>query len=311
MGFQEQLREEITNKVVSSLEKGVSPWRMPWLSGMPVNLVSKKHYRGINTLLLALHQEKFGFNSNVYATFNQWKDKGCMVKKRPDNLEKGDDWGCGIVFYSPQKKIVVDKKTDMEKVVSFPIMRTYRVFNASQVEGSEKVIGKFTKPIVDPALVHEEADRVIKASGAVIKNGPQACYRREPDEIEMPPRETFTMGTNSYYGTMFHELAHWTGHESRLNRLSKFSKFGNSTYAMEELVAEMAGCFLLGAVNLPVLDKLENHVSYLQSWLQKLKEDHKAIFQASSAAAAAADFILEKAGLIENHDEEEESKQAA
>lgn len=305
MGFQEQLREEITNKIVQSLEKGVSPWRQPWVSGLPTNLISKKPYRGINTLLLALHQSDFKFTSNVYATFNQWKDKGCMVKKRPANLKKDEDWGCGIVFFAPVKKIVIDKKTDMEKVVSFPIMRTYRVFNANQVEGADKIVEKYNKPITDPAHIHDEAERVVKASGATIETGLKACYKPFEDIIEIPLRETFTNGTNSYYGTLFHELIHYTGHQSRLNRLEKFSKFGSNAYALEELVAEIGGCFMLGAVNLPVLDKIENHVSYLNSWLRVLKEDHKAIFQASAAASAAADFILKKAGIEEDTKDEE------
>jgi antirestriction protein ArdC len=115
----------------------------------------------------------------------------------------------------------------------------------------------------------------------------------------MPSRESFTLGTNSYYGTTFHELVHSTGHESRLKRLDKFARFGSNAYAVEELVAEIGGCYMLGSVGLPVLDSLENHASYLDSWLKVLKQDHKAIFQAAAAAAAAADCILKPSGVLE------------
>jgi antirestriction protein ArdC len=300
MSFQDKLRQDITDKIVASLEKGVSPWRRPWSGGgMPTNVASKKHYRGINILLLALHQDRLNLKSTVYGTFNQWKQLGCMVKKRPGDVKEGQ-WGSAIVFYSPIKKTKTLANGE-EREYSFPLLRTYTVFAADQVEGAEKYLPEARNNDIPS---HDTADKILKDSGATINHGgDRAFYRPSEDTITLPERCRFEC-VNSYYGTALHELAHWTGHESRLNRLDKLARFGSQTYAVEELVAEIAGCYLLGAVGLPVLAKLENHVSYLANWLQVLKSDSKAIFQATAAASSAADYCLKLAGMAEHPEEE-------
>jgi antirestriction protein ArdC len=308
MGFQENMRAEITGKIVKSLETGVAPWRKPWTGGgLPVNLVSRKHYRGINTLLLAIHQWQHNLTSNVYATFNQWKEAGCMVKKRPDNVPQGG-YGANIIFFTPIKGEKMQPNGET-KEFTFPLMRSYTVFNADQVEGGAELVAKRFPPVAKtPADVHDEAERVIgcytKAEGLQTLNSDKAAYVPNRDILLMPQREAFTMGANSYYGTYFHECVHSTGADKRLKRCEKFARFGTEAYAMEELVAEIGGCYLLGAVGLPVLSSLENHASYVENWLRVLKGDHKAIFQASAAAAAAADFVLKPSGLLDATDAE-------
>lgn len=308
MSIQDDMREKITNKIVAALESGTSPWRKPWVGGgMPINLVSKKAYRGINTILLSLHQMAHNLSSNVYATYKQWKDVGCQVKARPKDLE--GEFGAGIIFFAPVKGTKMQANGE-EKTFSFPIMRSYTVFNADQVEGASEYLAKRVKAEPKtPAELHEDAERVIAAYLAAeslkVKPSNHAAYSPSEDVVMMPDREAFTMGTNSYYGTMMHELVHSTGHENRLNRLTKFSRFGSQAYALEELVAEIGGCYMLGSVGLPVLDALENHANYLANWLSVLKADSKAIFQASAAAAAAADRILKPSGILEDAEVEE------
>jgi antirestriction protein ArdC len=309
MGFQESMREEITGKIVDSLKAGTAPWRKPWVGGgLPVNLVSKKPYRGINTLLLALHQWRHKLTSNVYATFNQWKDAGCMVKKRPDTIPSGQ-YGCNIIFFQPIKTRKMQANGE-EKEVSFPLMKSYTVFNADQVDGGAELLAKrFPVKEKSAAEMHADAERVIgcylKAEGLEVLNSDRAAYSPTIDKLLMPSRDAFTMGTNSYYGTFFHELAHSTGHAKRTNRCEKFAKFGTANYAVEELVAEIGGCYMLGAVGLPVLSELENHASYVANWLEVLKNDHRVIFQASAAAAAAADYVLKPSGMLDTADAEE------
>lgn len=308
MGFQENMRAEITGKIVSSLEAGVSPWRKPWVGGgLPVNLVSRKSYRGINTALLSIHQMVNNLTSNVYGTFNQWKEAGCMVKKRPANVPQGE-YGANIIFYAPRKAEKMQSNGEV-KEVTFPLMRSYTVFNADQVDGGAELVAKrFAQVIKTPAELHEEAERVLKcytsAEGIQTIERGIAAYNPQNDTLMMPKREAFTLGANSYYGAYFHECVHSTGNEKRLSRCEKFARFGTEAYAMEELVAEIGGCYLLGAVGLPVLDKLENHASYVENWLRVLKSDHKAIFVASAAAAAAADYILKPSGMLESEDAE-------
>ena len=93
MSSQKQIREEITAKIVEALEKGVRPWSRPWSvsknSGRPMNFVSHRLYQGINPLLLELHSIRFGLRSKWWATFRQWSDVGCTVKKRPNDVESG------------------------------------------------------------------------------------------------------------------------------------------------------------------------------------------------------------------------------
>jgi antirestriction protein ArdC len=309
MGVQETMRQEITGKIVKALETGVAPWRRPWVGGgLPINLVSKKNYRGINTLLLAIHQMTHNLTSNVYATFNQWKEWDCSVKKRPADVPQGG-YGAGIIFFTPlkgEKTLANGEKREF----TFPMMRSYTVFNADQVEGGAELVAKrFPVKAKTVAEQHDEAERVLKcytdAEKLVTLNSDKAAYNPARDVLLMPTRESFTMGANSYYGTYFHECVHSTGAESRLKRCEKFAKFGTKAYAMEELVAEIGGCYLLGAVGLPVLSSLENHASYVENWLRVLNGDHKAIFQASAAAAAAADYILKPSGLLEVPEVEE------
>jgi antirestriction protein ArdC len=106
----------------------------------------------------------------------------------------------------------------------------------------------------------------------------------------LPNRERFTTPEN-YYATALHELTHWTGHESRLNR--QFGKrFGDDAYAFEELVAELGAAFTVGQLGM-VDATIEAHASYLDSWIKVLQSDKRAIFTAASQAAKASDFILQ------------------
>jgi antirestriction protein ArdC len=135
-----------------------------------------------------------------------------------------------------------------------------------------------------------EAEQVLAKTGATIRHGFDcAFYVPSRDEICLPNRERFTSEVN-YYATALHELAHWTGIESRLNRT--FGRcFGDDAYAMEELVAELSAAFSMGSLGL-VNGTIENHASYVDGWLKCLKADKSAIFTAASQAAKASDFIL-------------------
>nr|WP_221893249.1 zincin-like metallopeptidase domain-containing protein [Pusillimonas minor] len=137
------------------------------------------------------------------------------------------------------------------------------------------------------------AENFLLASGAAITHkGGRAFYRPSTDEIYVPPREAFTTPEN-YYATVLHELTHWTGHASRLDRnFSKTSRFGDESYAFEELVAELGAAFLVGHFGF-VAATVENHASYMASWIKVLKNDKNAIFTAAKHAGAAMDYLLD------------------
>ena len=112
----------------------------------------------------------------------------------------------------------------------------------------------------------------------------------------MPHKETFESAAG-YYSTVLHELTHWTGHPTRLDRLGKLARFGDASYAMEELVAEMGAAFLTAALGIPLVADEDQSAAYISSWLKVLKNDNRAIFTASTAASAAADYVMSFAGV--------------
>jgi antirestriction protein ArdC len=283
MPTQNEIRERITNQIIEALSKGgLPPWRMPWRNdpnaGFPTNVVSQKRYQGINPLLLQLAAMRHGFQSKWWGTYKQWQDIGGQVQKRPDGVEPGE-WGCNIIFFKP-----VQSEEDEETKTIF-VMKTYTVFCIDQVDGLDALrVGHSTN--TNPIDTYEEADRTIEATGADIRyGGNRAYYDRKNDYIQVPTREQFTAG--DYFETVLHELIHWSEHPNRLDWCQ-----AERPYAMGELIAEMGSCFLAAELGIPNAETLPNHASYLERWLREMQSDPKYIFQASSQASKAADFIL-------------------
>lgn len=287
MPSQQQIREDITNRIVEALESNLLPWRRPWSIsaniGRPANAISKANYSGVNPLLLELHRMKHGLQSRHWATFRQWSDRGCTVRKRPADTKPGQ-WGCNIVFCKRIEKTV--EKDGKEVDESFFLLRTFTVFNADQVEGefAERLQVHDEEPIgVVPDFA--PADELIVATGADIRHGGErAFYRPADDYIQMPHKHRFDP-PGAYYESILHELSHWS--EPRLG----YSQEGRD-YAYFELVAEMASCFLATELGVPQGEGLENHAAYLKSWLRSMKDDASFIFKASTAASKTADFLL-------------------
>ena len=266
---------EITQSIIEQLENGAAPWIKPWKadSSADKNLVSQKPYQGINRLLLGMSSMVKGFSVPVWASYKQWEAIGANVKKG----EKGTK----IVFYSPVSK--ENKQTgDLEK---YAVLKTYFVFNAAQVEGidivpAETVAAEFT-------AVELAEQRIIKTGAAISHGGDAAFYMPSADRIQLPNKSAFDSEAN-YYATAFHELAHWTGSKTRLDRDLDKGRFGNPAYAFEELVAEMSAAFLCSDYG--IQGELR-HAGYIGHWLKALREDSKAVFKAAALAQKAADYI--------------------
>ena len=266
---------EITQSIIEQLEAGAVPWVKPWKadSSADKNLVSQKPYQGINRLLLGMSSMIRGYSVPVWASYKQWEAIGANVKKG----EKGTK----IVFYSPVSK--ENKQTgDLEK---YAVLKTYFVFNAAQVEGidivpAEKVTAEFT-------AVELAEQRIIKTGAAISHGGDAAFYMPSADRIQLPNKSAFDSEAN-YYATAFHELAHWTGSKTRLDRDLDKGRFGNPAYAFEELVAEMSAAFLCSDYG--IQGELR-HAGYIGHWLKALREDSKAVFKAAALAQKAADYI--------------------
>ena len=211
----------------------------------------------------------------VWATFKQWNDLGCRVR--------ADEKGTKIVKYGTYTKTGVDKnKNEIEFTSAY--LTTHYVYNACQVEGVT-----ITAPSAEnkPFNAIEQAELRIAKTGAIITHGgDSAFYAPSVDKINLPNKSAFD-NESSYYATAFHELTHWSGHESRCNRNLK-GKFGNADYAFEELVAEMGAAFL--CQDYRIQGELR-HAGYIGNWLKVLKDDSKAIFKASALAQKAVDHI--------------------
>ena len=244
---QAEIREGVTNRIVESLKSGAIPfWRQPWASGVggsPTNASSGKPYRGINTVLLSLA----GHNSKWWATYNQWKSIGGQVRQTGEK-------GTTIILYKPVVRKSINDDGE-EEISSFPLMRTFSVFNVVQVDGKLdqfREMPKTTGSFVD----YDPAEDVFGATGADIRyGGGRAFYSPQNDYIQLPPKESFEQA-HEFYGVLSHEFTHWTGHASRLNRLEKFVRFGSESYAVEELVAELGSAFLLAELGIPQSDDL-------------------------------------------------------
>jgi len=278
--LKKDIYQEITNQIISDLEKGTPVWEKPWeggFGGMPINIFSKSFYSGVNTVILWHRQAELGAESSQWLTFRQAQTLG-------GHIRKGEKATC-VIFY---KKITVeDKETEEEKTI--PVLKTYSVFNLSQCEGLDRLkkspITKEDRAFQDK----EQAEELIKASGAKITFSAvdRACYQSRKDKILMPTKEQFKT-QEGFYATMLHELSHWTGHSSRLDR-KLGNRFGSKEYAFEELIAEISASFLCCHLGFRYSTQ---HSAYVKSWIKVLKEDKTAIFRASSLAQKATEFIL-------------------
>lgn len=284
MNSQDELRRSITDQIVAALRAGERPWFRPWSdltnSGSPANVVSSKTYSGINPLLLDLAARRHNFQSRWWGTFRQWSDLGGIVKKRPDGVKPGA-WGTQIVYCSPVRKSKQNDDGGSEEVKFF-LLRTYTLFNADQVEGAAVDQYRARPRSLTDIVDYQPADRANRATDADIRyGGNRAFYSPAHDFIQMPVKESFVSAAE-WYATHFHELAHWS--ESRLE--------WESSYAMNELVAEMAACYVASELAIPQSEDLTNHTAYLGHWLKALEDDSKAIFKAATQASKVANFLL-------------------
>lgn len=294
MNNSEQLRDVyriVTNRIIEQLEKGVVPWRQSWTeAGLPQNLITRKPYRGINTMLLA----SYNYERNFFLTFKQVSELGGKVKKG----EKAHP----VVFWNWVEQIN-EEFGETEKI---PFLKYYLVFNVAQCEGiPEDKIPTVENRTHSPIDQCEEVITAMPDRPQIQFLQQRAFYQPFQDFINMPKKETFE-NAEEYYGTLFHELVHSTGHHSRLSRKSliEMSEFGSNAYSFEELIAETGACYLTSHTGISN-EVFENSVAYIQGWLQVFKNNSKFVVQASTQAQKAVDFILNNR---QQEDEKQEEK---
>lgn len=295
--------EIVTDQVLEALESGTVPWRMPWNTNgtMPLSLSTRKPYRGINPFLLGAASYKAGYMSPWWGTYNKIKELGGQVRK--------GESGTLVTFWKSWIKKETDEATGEKTENRIFVLRYYRVFNAEQADWEEGKAPKFAQVEKTDAEKIADAEKIVDgyADGPSIKFGSDAAtYTPSTDTIRTPAVDQFA-DSAEYYSTLFHEMTHSTGHESRNNRteINTFSHLGDHYYSKEELVAEMGAAFLMGVAGIGTDATTENSAAYLRSWINVLKGDKKLLVGAAAQAQRASDRIL---GVeYKSNDEDQES----
>jgi antirestriction protein ArdC len=287
------LYQTVTNRIIEKLEQGVAPWRRTWSRyGLARNYASKHIYTGINMVLMNMTEHPIPY----FMTFNQVRDHGGKVRKG----SKAEQ----VVYFNFYYKDANDRTLTREQASAaqargqeiqiLKFIKHYPVFNIADIEGIEFEIPEVTLRDNEQINACEQIiAEMPNCPDFVTIDADQPFYSPTRDVVNMPSIKQFET-SQAYYATCFHELAHSTGHPTRLNRegISNPQGFGSKSYSQEELIAEMAAAFVCAKVDIDVEPLLDNSASYLAGWLKVLKEDNRFIFHAAAEAQKAADYIL-------------------
>ena len=302
-------QDAFTAKITKALEAGTTPWQKPWKPGeqfSPQNFSSGRDYRGGNAIYLAVAAMEKGYADPRWGGYRQITEAGGHVRKG----EKGTP-----IMYVEYKSREVEKDARTGEPVMVdghkqytttqrdrPMVRIHTVFNVEQTEGLNlEPLAKRDAPewkankAVEDLVTHSEREGGPKVAH---EQGDRAYYHKAQDRVVLPDPSQFPTQTG-YSHTALHEIAHATGHESRLNRptLTKHGGFGSETYAREELRAEMGA--MMAGEQLGVGHEPRHGHAYVASWIKALENDPREIRLAAVDAQQAADWIVERARAIE------------
>ena len=292
------LYQEVTDKIVAAIEAGTAPWQKPWIElaelGLPMNGASERQYRGINTMLLFMTSQEHGYTDNRWFTYKQASELGAQVRKAEKStpvyffkmLQAGerDGGGGGGDSIKASPKTGTPGKDDKPRQI--PFLTEYRVFNASQIDG----LAPQERPARNWTPIEAVNEVVARLKPDIRYGGNRAFYAPGPERgfIQMPHEGAFnSAGAAGFSGTLLHEIAHWTGAPTRLNR--QFGVWGSEDYAREEIRAELAAAMLSAQLAVPTT--IESHAAYVGAWVKRLKEDKFEIFRATRDAGRIADFV--------------------
>lgn len=280
----------VTDRIVSQLEQGVIPWRMPWSGGFngAVSYTTGRPYSFLNQMLLG--------ESGEYLTFNQVKALGGNIKKGAKSRL--------VVFYKPLvlkskdtgDSVSSDGKTDEHQRI-IPMLRYYHVFHIKDTEGIESKLKQQDERHHDPiAEADSAADEYVSRNAPlrlIITSSNKAFYSPSDDSVTVPELDQFDV-KEEFYSTLFHELTHSTMTKERCDRKQPegFSFFGSHEYSKEELVAEMGAAMSLKRLGIDCDKAFRNSVGYIQSWLKQLRNDRKFVVWAAGKAEQAVKYMF-------------------
>ncbi len=277
----------VTEQVIAALEAGTLPWRKPWDPdkaggpGMPRNATTGARYRGVNVLTLGMSPLAFRSGDPRWATYKQSSERGWQVRK-------GERATTAYFYKRLEVRGEADAAGGEDATRRIPMLRAFSLFHLSQIDGAPDHVPPTVAEA--PWRAPEATGIIVGNSGAVIRTGgDQAFYSPVTDHIQMPPMAAFHSAAG-WSNTILHELAHWSGAETRLNRDLR-NRFGSHDYAREELRAEISAAMISTELNLPDHD-LPDNASYLAHWVERLRSDRKEIFRAAAEAQRIADYLL-------------------
>lgn len=264
------LREEL------AVYEATGKFKMPFKIDFPYNAKTQMEYGGVNIFRLALE----GRSVAVWGTFNQWNALGYKVKKG----SKGT-----AIYTPPLFSKIKDPNTNETSRMERPPMAVY-VFNGEDVEHAEN------GNALDVSRINKDHQNIDHAEyfaqfGFDLKQGDAASYRLKSDCITMPGFDRF-LSNDAYYSTLAHELIHWTGHPSRLDRPT-ITERNDFNYAVEELTAEFGAALICAHLGIVNDDMKADHLEYLASWASAIKKDDAAIEMALINASHAYRYITQ------------------
>lgn len=289
----------ITNELIAIIARGVLPWQKPWIAGQSNQPLrhNGEPYQGVNNFLLTMRTMLEGFTSPYWMTMPQANALDARIRKGSKSAI--------VVYYGTTQQDTDDPKDhtpDSENdPKTIPFMKSYRVFNADQIDGLDDAFHPKPKdPQLHPAhapIAHLQTffDAI---GGNVSFTGREAYYAPPIDKIYMPDIALFRK-PEDFYSVWGHEYSHWTKARHRLNRDYGHARFGNTAYAREEITAELSSVFLgqhLGYAP----RQIEISAAYLDNWLRVLRADKRAIFRHAADAQKACAYLIEASNAGQN-----------
>lgn len=279
-------RKELVNSVIKDLKNGVTPfWQKRWNSAIPKNATTDNNYRGINWIKLNIISQEMGYKDNRWLTFPQAKSKKWNIKKG-EKATKLEFWN----WYIVKRVIENGEEKEIKEKRDIPLVSYFNVFNAEQFENIPE-----NKILNLDFQNNERIENIIKNVETKIqyRSIDRAFYSPITDTICLPNREYFK-SENEFYSTLLHEIAHSTGHESRLNR-EKHEQKADKIYAKEELIAELTSMFLQQDLGINIQEDnilYNSHKAYLKHYIELLEEIPNVLFSIIREAEKASDYIL-------------------
>lgn len=303
-----------------------SKWKKGWTDGrtaqfgLPQNLVGRP-YTGSNAFLCQIHTTMEHYRMPVYLTIKQIRDAGAMIKKGEHSIPIFK-WDLRIKGKDGKKLSESDyrnmTKEEQAECTVRPYLKVYNEWNIDQTnleevnkEKYDAILKRFkSEPIKDEVGMYknEAFDNLLKEQSWVCpieyeKFNESAFYSPKRDQIVVPSKKQFNISNTpedvfkdgmEFYGTTIHEMAHSTGHESRLGRdgIVKIDQFGSDQYAKEELVAELTSALIGNAMGFDSRIR-ENNIAYLQNWIGSLKKDPKFLKSVMSDVNKSSKMVLE------------------